>query len=152
MSVRSVDTALSSHKRDDWPTPDDFFQKLNDEFHFTLDVCADGDNHKCERYFDIEQNGLSQSWSEERVFCNPPYGRQILQWCKKAYEEVHNNGCQVVVMLVPARTDTRWFHEWAYGKAELRFVRGRLHFGGKGRAPFPSLVIIYRSGNDHRSR
>lgn len=135
--------ALFSHKRDNWPTPDDFFQKLNDEFHFTLDPCADSENHKCEKYFDIEHDGLKQSWRGERVFCNPPYGKQIGTWCKKAYEEVRNNGCQIVVMLVHARTDTRWFHDWVYGKAELRFVKGRLHFGGKDRAPFPSLVAIY---------
>ena len=136
--------ALFSHDRDNWSTPDDFFQKLDDEFHFTLDACADSTNHKCEKYFDIERDGLQQSWRGERVFCNPPYGKQISMWCRKAYEEVNNNGCQIVVMLVHARTDTRWFHDWVYGKAEMRFIKGRLHFDGKDRAPFPSLVCVYR--------
>ena len=135
---------MFSHKSDDWSTPQDFFQDLDEEFHFTLDPCADEYNHKCDKWFDISQDGLLQSWRGERVFCNPPYGRQVGAWCKKAYEEVRENGCKLVVMLIGGRTDTKWFHDWVYGKAEMRFVKGRLHFGGSDRAPFPSIVCIYR--------
>ena len=79
-----------------------------------------------------------------RVFCNPPYGRGIGDWVKKSYEESKQPET-VVVMLLPARTDTRWFHDYIYGKAEIRFVKGRLRFGGcKNAAPFPSMVVIFR--------
>jgi site-specific DNA-methyltransferase (adenine-specific) len=108
-------------------------------------VCASRENAKCQRYYTKEKNGLAQDWSNEVVFMNPPYGRAIIYWMKKAYEESTKGA--TVVCLVPCRTDTRWFHDWVYGKAELRFVRGRLKFNGKGSAPFPSLIAIYRGVN-----
>lgn len=136
---------LWSSKTDQWATPQDFYDKLNEEFHFNLDPCADEFNHKCERYFTKEQDGLSQSWGGYRVFCNPPYGRDIGKWTEKAYTESQKPNT-LVVMLIPARTDTRWFHNWVYGRAEIRFIKGRLKFGGqKNNAPFPSMVVVYKA-------
>jgi phage N-6-adenine-methyltransferase len=130
-------------ERDDWETPQSFFDELNREFVFTLDVCATNASAKCNRYFTKEQDGLKQDWNNEVVFMNPPYGKEIAKWMKKAYEESFNGA--TVVCLVHSRTDTRWFHDWVYGKAEIRFVKGRLKFGdGKGTAPFPSMIAIYK--------
>jgi site-specific DNA-methyltransferase (adenine-specific) len=135
-----------SSATDNWSTPQYLFDALNKEFHFTLDPCADSSNHKCEKYYTKEQDGLAQDWSGEIVFCNPPYGREIGKWVKKSYDEVYNGTCECVVMLIPARTDTRWFHDWIYHKAEIRFIKGRLKFNdGKSAAPFPSMVVIYRA-------
>lgn len=138
------DLMFSSNKMD-WPTPQDFFNQLDDEFHFTLDPCADDQNHKCEKYFTVEQDGLLEDWACERVFCNPPYGRDVHKWVKKCYEETHKGRCELVVMLLNARTDTIWFHEYIYHKAdEIRFVKGRLRFGDHAdRAPFPSMVVVF---------
>ena len=137
---------LFSSKEEKWATPQDFFDKLNDEFHFTLDAAASPDNAKCTNYFTEEQDGLVQSWGGHTVWCNPPYCRKTGLWVKKAYEEHQRTGC-TVVMLLPARTDVRWFHDYILGKAEIRFIKGRLKFGGnKNSAPFPSIVVIYRRG------
>lgn len=135
---------MFSSASDQWATPQEFFDQLNDEFHFTLDVCADETNHKCEKYFTKEQDGLKQDWSNNVVFCNPPYGRSVGQWVKKCADESANNNA-LCVMLINARTDTKWFHEFIYGKAEIRFVKGRLKFGSsKENAPFPSMVVIFK--------
>lgn len=135
---------LFSSKEEKWETPQDFFDKLNDEFHFTLDAAASPDNTKCTNYFTEEQDGLVQSWGGHTVWCNPPYCRKTGLWVKKAYEEHQRTGC-TVVMLLPSRTDVRWFHDYILGKAEIRFIKGRLKFGGnKNSAPFPSIVVIYR--------
>lgn len=134
---------MFSSKTDAWATPADFYQKLNSEFHFDLDPCADEYNHKCDLYFDKNTNGLLQSWGGHNVFVNPPYGRKIGNWVEKAFRTNEEHG-NLVVMLLPARTDTKWFHEYIYHKAEIRFVRGRLKFGNsKNAAPFPSMVVIY---------
>ena len=135
---------LFSSKEEKWATPQDFFDKLNDEFHFTLDAAASPNNAKCANYFTEEQDGLAQSWGGHTVWCNPPYCRKTGLWVKKAYEEHQRTGC-TVVMLLPSRTDVRWFHDYILGKAEIRFIKGRLKFGGnKNSAPFPSIVVIYR--------
>lgn len=137
---------MFSSATDNWSTPQDFFDKLNDEFHFTLDVCADENNHKCEHYYTKEVDGLSRPWTGT-VWCNPPYGRKIGEWVRRAYISSHV-GSVTVVMLLPARTDTRWFHDYIYNKpnTEIRFIKGRLKFGGcKNSAPFPSMVVIFRS-------
>ena len=135
---------LYSSKEEKWATPQDFFDKLNDEFHFTLDAAASPDNAKCANYFTEEQDGLAQSWGGHTVWCNPPYCRKTGLWVKKAWEEHQRTGC-TVVMLLPSRTDVRWFHDYILGKAEIRFIKGRLKFGGnKNSAPFPSIVVIYR--------
>lgn len=136
---------MFSSKTDQWATPQAFFDELNEEFSFTLDPCADEFNHKCEKYFTKEQDGLVQDWGGETVFCNPPYGREIPLWVKKCYDEVRSGGCSVAVMLIPARTDTRWFHEYIYGKAEIRFIKGRLKFGESANsAPFPSMLCVFK--------
>ena len=137
---------LFSSKTDQWSTPQKLFDELNEEFCFTLDPCADSSNHKCDIYFTKEENGLEKSWRGHRVFCNPPYGKEISKWVKKCYEEniIHRN---LIVMLVPARTDTKWFHKYIYKNknAEIRFLRGRLKFGdSKNSAPFPSMVVVFR--------
>ena len=139
-----TDVLLSSKKMD-WATPQDFFDKLDAEFHFTLDPCADDQNHKCEKYFTEEQDGLKQDWSGERVFCNPPYGRDVPKWVKKCVDETTTGNCLLAVMLLHARTDTRWFHDYIYHKAdEVRFIKGRLKFGGQTtNAPFPSMVVVF---------
>ena len=137
---------MFSSATDNWSTPQDFFDQLNDEFHFTLDVCADENNHKCEHYYTKEIDGLSRPWVGT-VWCNPPYGRKIGEWVRRAYLS-SNIGSATVVMLLPARTDTRWFHDYIYNKSntEIRFIKGRLKFGGcKNSAPFPSMVVIFRS-------
>lgn len=139
--------ACLSSKRDDWSTPQDFFDELDKEFHFDLDPCADENNHKCETYFTKEQNGLKHSWGGYTVFCNPPYGKEISKWVQYAYEQSRLPNT-TVVMLIAARTDTRYFHEYIYEKAEIRFIKGRLKFGGSTTsAPFPSMVVIFRSGD-----
>lgn len=136
---------LFSSKTDLWETPQDFFDMLDAEFGFTLDAAADAQNHKCPRYYTREQDGLKQPWTGT-VWCNPPYGRQIGEWVQKAsYENAVNNN--TIVMLLPARTDTRWFHTYIYKQpnVETRFVRGRLKFGGrKDNAPFPNMVVIFK--------
>lgn len=128
----------------DWSTPQDLFDKLNEEFHFTLDPCADALNHKCDKYYTEEQDGLHQDWSGERVFCNPPYGRSLSKWVEKSYKEVREGKCELVVMLIPARTDTRWFHDYILRGSVIRFVKGRIKFGGaKNNAPFPSMIVVF---------
>lgn len=135
---------MFSSKTDVWATPQDFFDKLNSEFHFDLDPCANHENAKCDRYYTEEENGLEQVWNG-RIFMNPPYGREIGKWVKKAYESYKSGEAQIVVCLLPARTETRWFHDYIYKKAEIRFVKGRLKFGGaKYNAPFPNMVVIFR--------
>lgn len=143
--MRNLKTMLSS-KDMDWETPQDFFDKLNKEFNFTLDPCATKKTAKCKKYYTEEDNGLEQDWSGEIVFCNPPYGSAIKHWVKKCYVESNKPNTKVV-MLIPARTDTIYFHDFIYQDAEIRFIKGRLKFGGKqkgsGAAPFPSMVVVF---------
>ena len=137
---------LYTSNSDEWETPQDFFDRLNDEFHFTLDPCSTDENAKCAKHYTKEQDGLSQDWTGETVFCNPPYGREQVKWVRNCYE--HFIGGGTAVLLIPARTDTKVFHEYIYGKAEIRFVKGRLHFNGsKWNAPFPSMIVIYKKGD-----
>ena len=134
---------MFSSATDNWATPQDFFDKLNAEFHFDLDVCADEINHKCDKYYTKEQDGLAMQW-KGTVWCNPPYGREIGSWVRKAL--FASVGGATVVMLIPARTDTKWFHDYIYKRdnVEIRFVRGRLKFGNsKNSAPFPSMVVVF---------
>ena len=134
---------MFSSKKDDWTTPPDFFKQLDNEFHFTLDVASSEENHLCKNYFTIETDGLSQDWGGHKVFCNPPYGRQIGKWVQKAWEEAKKPNT-TIVMLLPARTDTKWFHNYIYHQAKIRFIKGRLKFGGsQNSAPFPSMVVIW---------
>ena len=138
----NIDLMFSS-KTPEWATPQAFFDELNKEFNFTLDPCATKENAKCKKFYTKEDDGLKQNWDNERVFCNPPYGSEIKDWVKKASEAKGG----VVVMLIPARTDTKYFHEYIYHKSEIRFIKGRLKFEGlqkgSGSAPFPSMIIIF---------
>jgi len=136
-----------SSKSVEWETPQGFFDQLNEEFGFTLDPCCTHENAKCEEHFTKEENGLEQDWGNGIVFCNPPYGRKIIHWMRKAWESSLNGA--TVVCLVPARTDTQWFHEYAI-KGEIRLVKGRVKFGGHSNsATFPSMIVIFRPpGND----
>ena len=139
-----INQSIYSSKKMDWGTPQPLFDSLNAEFRFTLDPCASDENHKCEKYFTESQNGLSQDWGKERVFCNPPYGRSIGNWVKKCAE--HDD---LAVMLIPARTDTNWFHEYIYNnpRVQIRFLPGRVKFqGAQNSAPFPSMVVIFNGG------
>lgn len=137
---------MFSSKTDLWETPKAIFDELNSEFHFTLDVCALPENAKCEKYYTPKQNGLIQPWSGT-CWCNPPYGRKISDWIKRAHYYTMS-GC-TTVMLLPARTDTRWFHDYIVRhKYEIRFIRGRLKFGGsKNSAPFPSMIVVFKPKN-----
>lgn len=131
-----------SSRSDEWATPRWLFAQLDAEFGFTLDPCATPENATCARFFTREQDGLKQSWVNEVVFCNPPYGRAIGRWLAKAWTE--SQAGAIVVCLVPARTDTRWWHEFCL-RGEIRFLRGRLHFGGAANAaPFPSAIVVFR--------
>jgi site-specific DNA-methyltransferase (adenine-specific) len=143
-----MNNALLSSKNLDWCTPLDFFKELDAEFHFTLDAAASPKSAKCAKYYTPETDGLKSSWGGETVFCNPPYGRLIGDWVRKGYEEGQKPDT-TVVMLIPARTDTIYFHDCIYGKAEIRFLKGRLKFTDedgnvKSAAPFPSLLAIFR--------
>ncbi len=132
-----------SSATDDWATPQEFFDELDAEFDFTLDVCASDSNAKCGLYFTRDDDGLSQTWDTHRCWMNPPYGREIKGWMRKAYGSSLEGA--LVVCLVPARTDTAWWHDYAAKATEIRFVRGRLRFGSaKHSAPFPSAVVVFR--------
>ena len=125
-----------------WATPQEFFDSLDKVFRFETDVCAVKDNAKCQRFYTPDDNGLLQDW---RGVCwmNPPYGREISQWVEKAYRSAKDNGATVVCLL-PARVDTRWWHDFC-AKGEVHFLRGRLKFGGNDNsAPFPSAVVVFR--------
>lgn len=141
----TINTKLMfSSKTDQWSTPQDFYDKLNEEFNFTLDPCADEFNHKCDTYFTEEQNGLLQDWEGHTVFCNPPYGNAIKNWVKKCSDESKKYKT-TVVMLIPARTDTKYQHDYIFTNANaICFIKGRLRFGGqKNSAPFPSQIVIF---------
>ena len=126
-----------------WSTPQKYFDSVAKEFSFTIDVCAIPENAKCEKFFSPEVDGLTQKW-EGVCWMNPPYGRVIGKWVKKAYESAKLGA--VVVGLLPARTDTKWFHNYIYGKSEIRFICGRLKFGNcANSAPFPNMLVIWKN-------
>lgn len=123
-----INKGLFTSNTDQWSTPPEFYKQLDDEFHFDFDPCP----------INPTFDGLSVKWGR-RNFMNPPYGKVISKWVKKASEN------PLTVCLLPARTDTRWFHDYIYGKAEIRFIKGRLKFGGsKNSAPFPSMIVIFK--------
>lgn len=142
-----VNDGLYSSSSDMWGTPQKLFDNLNKRYEFQLDVCAIAENAKCASYYSPEVDGLSQDWNGV-LWMNPPYGRGIIHWMKKAYESSRDNGA-TVVCLVPSRTDTKWWHEYGM-KGEIHFIKGRLKFGdGENVAPFPSAIIIY--GGDSKA-
>lgn len=129
---------LFSSKSDLWETPQDFFNNLDAIYHFETDVCAVPENAKCKQFYTPEVDGLKQEWTG-RCWCNPPYGRQISKWVKKGAEAK-----ALVVMLLPARTDTKWFHDYCLPYGRIKFLKGRLRFGdSKSPAPFPSMIVIF---------
>lgn len=139
--VTGVNAGLFTSKTCEWATPQDFFDALDREFSFDLDVCATSENNKCAEYFSPHDDGLKQEWTGT-CYMNPPYGRQIGKWIQKAYESSLNGA--TVVCLIPARTDTAYWHDYVM-RGEIRFIRGRLYFGsGTGAAPFPSAVVVFR--------
>lgn len=145
---------MFSSVSNEWETPKYLFEKLNKEFFFTLDPCCTEENKLCENYYTIKDDGLSKDWGGHSVYVNPPYGREIGKWVKKCYEESLNGN--LCVMCIPSRTDTKWFHDYIYNKAEIRFLKGRLKFvnrllpsynrDGKfnvSPAPFPNMIVIF---------
>lgn len=141
--TKETKKVLFSHNTDEWYTPQDLYDELDAEFHFTLDPCATVENHKAPLFYTKEQNGLSKDWGGQSVFVNPPYSDNYA-WVRKCYYE----GCKpntTVVLLIPSRTDTKYFHNYIYHRAEVRFISGRLKYGGaKYNAPFPSMLVIFR--------
>jgi site-specific DNA-methyltransferase (adenine-specific) len=151
-----------SHQSDEYITPKWLFDKLNECYHFTLDPCANIINHQCDKYYTMEDDGLSKSWVNENVFINPPYSN-IKAWIKKAHDESYISRKNYYVLLVPSRTDTRWFHDYVLDCAiEVNFIRGRLKFDNPmfpswradgshkvSPAPFPSMVIVYNADIYH---
>jgi len=143
-----TDNVHFSSEDQTWTTPQEFYDKLNEEFNFSLEPCCSKESAKCEKFFTEEDDGLKQDWSNDVVFMNPPYGREIPQWIEKAHNEYLKGA--TVVCLIPSRTDTRYWHNWIFplyyeNKIEIRFLKGRLKFGNaKTSAPFPSVVIVYK--------
>ena len=141
---------LAAHT--DWQTPAEVWQPLDEEFGFTLDVAAAPDNAKCPRFYAADSDALARAWAPEICWMNPPYGYGLPVWIQKAHAEAQAGA--TVVALLPARTDTAWFHDHVLGHAEIRFIRSRVYFerpdGTKGRAPFPSMIVIWRPSCDGR--
>jgi site-specific DNA-methyltransferase (adenine-specific) len=142
-----INAGMMSSLTDQWATPNELFEKYNQRFGFTLDVCASDWNHKCEKYFTVDDDGLAQDWGSEICWMNPPYGREIGKWMAKAFDASKNGA--TVVCLVPARTDTAWWHDYAMRGGVIEFIRGRIKFvspqGQANSAPFPSAIVIFNS-------
>lgn len=139
--MNMINNGMFTSITDNWATPQNLYDALDYEFHFTLDPCASEENHKAPNYFTISDDGLKQDWGQHTVFMNPPYGRKIGDWVKKAY--LHSTTGGVSVALLPCRTDTNW---WGYvmRSDEIRFIKGRVKFGaGTNPAPFPSCIVIW---------
>src|SRR3989344_5260911 len=143
-----TDDALISSNSVEWTTPPSLFRDLDDEFYFTLDPSATKENALCQQFFTVEDDGLKQKW-HGRVYCNPPYGRKSTkEWVKKAWCEINDANCEVVVLLIPSRTDTGWWHDYVSKSKEIRMIRGRLRFNNQSSpAPFPSAVVIFERGH-----
>ena len=151
----SIRQTMFSSATNEWATPQEFFDKLNKIYNFTLDPCCTKETAKCSTFFTEKEDGLSRSWRGHQVFMNPPYGSDIKHWVKKAYEEsikprlvqIHPKDT-LVACLIPARTDTKYWHDYCMKANKIMFVKGRLKFGdGKGSAPFPSAVVIFDGGD-----
>ena len=139
-----LNRCLFSSATGEWETPQDVFDALNEEFGpFDLDPCATPENAKCPNYYTKEQNGLAQPWWG-KVFVNPPYGRDIKRWVRRCWATAGLSS-ELVVALIPSRTDTAWWHDFVMKAGEIRFIRGRLKFGGAEHgAPFPSCIVVWR--------
>lgn len=149
-----INNGLFTSNKQDWETPATFFNNLNEKYHFKWDLAASEDNAKCSNYFAQEDNSLDKNWGklDGNLFINPPYGRKLKLWVKKASETHLKNG-QYLVMLIPSRTDTSYWHDYIFNHAEIHFLRGRLKFEingvGGDPAPFPSALVIYKGGNEN---
>lgn len=140
-----ITKGMYTSNSEEWGTPQGLFDRLNEEFNFTIDICASKENAKCPKYYTKEEDALKKEWGGV-IWMNPPYGRQIENWVKKA-KETARQGKATVVCLLPARTDTAWWHDYAMKANEIRLIRGRLKFGdGKGSAPFPSAIVVFKKG------
>ena len=142
---KTTQGVMFSSKSNDWATPQDFYNQLDAEFGFTLDPCASQSSAKCSSFYTEDDDGLYKNWEGQTVFMNPPYGRKIGNWIQKAYEEGEKGNTRVVA-LIPARTDTKYWHNYCMKATEIRFVKGRLKFGQgntKNSAPFPSAVVVF---------
>ena len=134
-----LNSGMMTSLRDDWETPSELYRELDEQYHFTLDPCSTHKNAKCDKHYTVDDDGLKQSWKGETVFCNPPYGREIAKWVRKCAEESKH---AKVVMIIPARTDTAYFHDYIYKKARITFIRGRLKFAlGGGSNEICSISI-----------
>lgn len=142
-----------SSAKHDWATPQPLFDALNAEFGFTVDAAANATNHKCARWYGQggeREDALTQPWDPAEVYwCNPPYGREQAAFVRQGYDVMCRGG--VAVFLLPARTDTKMFHQYiwntdaqkTYNGVQVRFLRGRVRFAGApGPAPFPSMVVV----------
>lgn len=142
----SLNAGMMATGKTEWETPPALFAYWDGIFNFTLDVCATKENAKCERYFDIEHNALKQRWGPERCWLNPPYGNGIWEWVQYARNEARINKA-LVVCLLPARTDTKWWHNYVMDADLIKFLPGRVKFvGGKSAAPFPSAIAVFLPG------
>lgn len=144
-----IDKALFSSKSDEWSTPQDFYDKLNEKYNFVYDLAATEENTKCPDFSSIESESLENSWHMINGWCwlNPPYSK-CKEFVKKSYEEMELGA--KIVMLIPSRTDTKWFHEYIYEKegVKIEFIKGRLKFGtSKNSAPFPSMLVIFNNND-----
>ena len=138
-----INKGLMTSNSDEWATPQKLFDELDGKYHFTLDPCSTNENHKCDTYYTKQDDGLHKTWGGTEYIWTHLIGREIYKWVEKAYEE--NKKGTFVVCLLPARTDTRWFHEFIYKKHEIIFIKGRLKFNdGKNPAPFPSMLVIMK--------
>ena len=146
-----INNGLFTSNKQDWETPRIFFNKLNEKYHFKWDLASSKNNAKCGHYFTSDDNSLEKNWDDldGNLFLNPPYGRELKRWVKKASETNLKNS-QYLVMLIPSRTDTSYWHDYIFNHAEIKFLRGRLKFEVDGvsgdAAPFPSALVIYKGG------
>ena len=141
-----VQKVMFSSKNSEWTTPQDLYNALDEEYGFTLDPCATHESAKCKKYYTPEDDGLNKDWTGQTVFMNPPYGREIKHWLKKAWLS-SRKGNTTVVCLIPARTDTKYWHEYCMKAHRIIFIKGRLKFGNQtNSAPFPSAIVIFKMG------
>ena len=143
-----LNESIFMSKKMDWETPNKLFDKLNHEFSFDIDVCATEENKKCNKYFSVDDDGLSKQWSGI-CWMNPPYGREIKQWVRNAYQEtIVQENADKVVCLVPVRSDTKWWHEFIMNAKEIRFLNKRLSFeGSNNKAPFAACIVVFCKHN-----
>ena len=149
-----INKGLFTSNNPAYETPKEFYNKYNSKYNFTLDACASDTNHLCDKYYTVNNSCLDKDWTGNTVWMNPPYGNEISKFIKKAYDEWKDHNVETV-MLLPARTDTKWFHDYIYRKrgVKIEFIKGRLHFctngvPDKNGAPFPSMIVVYKKRED----